>query len=41
MTRHADRAQFGDTMLAQVVLSQLLFDFGKNLAATDAARKLA
>ncbi len=33
--------QFGDTFLAQVQLSQLLFDFGKNLAATDAARKLA
>lgn len=33
--------QFGDTLLAQVQLSQLLFDFGKNLAATDAARKLA
>jgi outer membrane protein TolC len=33
--------QLGDTFLAQVQLSQLLFDFGKNLAATDAARKLA
>ncbi len=32
---------FGDSLLAQVQLSQLLFDFGKNLAATDAARKLA
>jgi outer membrane protein TolC len=32
---------WGDTLLAQVQLSQLLFDFGKNLAATDAARKLA
>lgn len=32
---------FGDTMLAQIVLSQLIFDFGKNLASTDAARKLA
>jgi outer membrane protein len=31
----------GDSFLAQVQLSQLLFDFGKNLAATDAARKLA
>lgn len=30
-----------DTFLAQVQLSQLLFDFGKNLAATEAARKLA
>jgi outer membrane protein len=33
--------QLGDTFLAQVQLSQLLFDFGKNLAATEAARKLA
>src|SRR2546425_3590558 len=33
--------QFGDTFIAQVQLSQLLFDFGKNLAATDAARKFA
>ena len=33
--------QFGDSFLAQVQLSQLLFDFGKSLAATDAARKLA
>ena len=33
--------QLGDSFLAQVQLSQLLFDFGKNLAATDAARKLA
>src|SRR6266550_66586 len=33
--------QFGDTFLAQVQLSQLLFDFGKTLAATDATRKLA
>ena len=30
-----------ETLLAQVALSQLLFDFGKNLAARDAARKLA
>src|SRR3989440_585455 len=30
-----------DTFIAQVQLSQLLFDFGKNLAATEAARKLA
>jgi outer membrane protein TolC len=29
------------TLFAQVALSQLLFDFGKTLAATDAARKLA
>jgi outer membrane protein TolC len=32
---------FNETLLAQVALSQLLFDFGKNLAARDAARKLA
>jgi len=31
---------FDQTLLAQVSLSQLLFDFGKNLAATEAARKL-
>ena len=33
--------QLADTFLAQVQLSQLLFDFGKNLAASEAARKLA
>jgi outer membrane protein TolC len=33
--------QLSDTLLAQVSLSQLLFDFGKTFAATDAARKLA
>jgi outer membrane protein len=33
--------QFADTFLAEVQLSQLLFDFGKTLAATEAARKLA
>ena len=32
---------FNETFAAQAQLSQLLFDFGKNLAATDAARKLA
>src|SRR2546426_813048 len=32
---------FSESFFAQVVLSQLLFDFGKNLAATEAARKLA
>jgi outer membrane protein len=32
---------FDETFLAQVALSQLLFDFGKNLAATDASKKLA
>jgi outer membrane protein len=30
-----------ESFLAQVEFSQLLFDFGKNLAATEAARKLA
>jgi outer membrane protein TolC len=33
--------QWGESLVAQLLLSQLLFDFGKNLAATDAARKLA
>ena len=33
--------QFGDTFFAQVQLSQLLFDFGKTLAVTQVARKLA
>ncbi|MGH7392740.1 MAG: TolC family protein [Candidatus Rokuibacteriota bacterium] len=32
---------FGDTMVARVSLSQLLFDFGKTLAGTEAQRKLA
>jgi outer membrane protein len=32
---------WGESFTAQLLLSQLLFDFGKNLAATDAARKLA
>src|SRR5437773_1492265 len=32
---------FSDTFLAQVQLSQVLFDFGKNLSATEAARKPA
>ncbi|HSE93432.1 MAG TPA: TolC family protein [Methylomirabilota bacterium] len=32
---------FADTMVARVSLSQLLFDFGKTLAATEAQRKLA
>jgi outer membrane protein len=31
---------FDDTLVAQASLSQLLFDFGKNLAATEAAKKL-
>jgi outer membrane protein TolC len=30
-----------ETLVAQVALSQLLFDFGKNLAATEAAKKLS
>ena len=33
--------QLAQTFLAQVQLSQLLFDFGKTLAASEAARKLA
>src|SRR5262245_46566676 len=33
--------EMSDTLLAQVQFSQLLFDFGKTLAATEAARKLA
>jgi outer membrane protein len=33
--------QLSDTFLAQVSLSQLLFDFGKTFAATEATRKLA
>lgn len=37
----ASSRQLSDTFLAQVQLSQLLFDFGKNLAAGEAARKLA
>ncbi len=32
---------FAETSLARVSLSQLLFDFGKTLASTEAARKLA
>ena len=31
--------EFGQTLAAQLTLSQLLFDFGKNAASTDAARK--
>jgi len=33
--------EYNDTFDARVQLSQLLFDFGKTLAATEAARKLA
>jgi outer membrane protein TolC len=32
---------FGDTFTARVSLSQLLFDFGKNVASTDVARRNA
>lgn len=32
---------FGQAFTAQVTMSQLLFDFGKNIAATDAAKKNA
>ncbi len=32
---------FEDTLIAEVSLSQLLFDFGKTVASVDAARKLA
>ena len=32
---------FSDTLAMQITLSQLLFDFGKNAASTDAARKLS
>jgi outer membrane protein len=40
-TRAPISRQLSDTLLAQVQLSQLLFDFGQSLAATEAARKLA
>ena len=33
--------QFGDSFLAQVQLSQKIFDFGKTFATTEAARRLA
>jgi outer membrane protein TolC len=33
--------EFGQTLAMQITLSQLLFDFGKNAASTEAARKLA
>jgi outer membrane protein TolC len=33
--------EFGDTLQANVALSQLLFDFGKNMAKRDADRKRA
>jgi outer membrane protein TolC len=35
------RRDFNQVALAQISLSQLLFDFGKTLAATEATRKLA
>jgi len=34
-------SQLADTFAAQLLLSQLLFDFGKNLAETESRRKLA
>src|SRR5256886_10017971 len=37
----ASSSWLSNTFIAQAQLSQLLFDFGKNLAATEAARKLA
>ena len=37
----AQSRQLDQTFVAQVLLSQLLFDFGKNLAETEARRKLA
>src|SRR2546426_10924639 len=37
----AQSRQLGDTFDARVLLSQLLFDFGKNLAETEFRRKLA
>src|SRR5713101_7062561 len=40
-TKTVSATQLADTFLAQVHLSQLLFDFGKTLAATQATRKLA
>ena len=35
------RNDFGETFAMQLTLSQLLFDFGKNRASVDAARKLS
>ncbi len=40
-TKTVSTSSLADTFLAQVQLSQLLFDFGKTLATTQAARKLA
>jgi outer membrane protein len=40
-TKTVSTTSLADTFLAEVQLSQLLFDFGKNFAATEAARKLA
>lgn len=40
-TRARVERNFDETSLARVSLSQLLFDFGKSLAATEAARKLS
>jgi outer membrane protein TolC len=41
LTGGVTRTRFDDTFAAQVSLSQLLFDFGKNLATAEAQRKLA
>jgi outer membrane protein len=40
-TKTVSTSSLADTFRAQVRLSQLLFDFGKTLAATQATRKLA
>src|SRR5438552_4887906 len=40
-TKTVSTSSLADTFRAQVQLSQLLFDFGKTLAATQATRKLA
>ncbi len=37
----ASTRDFGETLDAHIALSQLLFDFGKSMAATDARKKLA
>ncbi len=40
-TKFTTSREMNQTFLAQVQLSQLLFDFGKTMAFTDAAKKLA
>ncbi|MBI1846425.1 MAG: TolC family protein [Candidatus Rokubacteria bacterium] len=40
-TKFTTAREMNQTFLAQVTLSQILFDFGKTMAATDAAKKLA